>query len=172
MTAQRRLPTEADLEALVRVLNKHHVEYAVIGGTAMMFHGFARATKDVDLLLPLSPQNNARLRAALAELPFNKQALEQLEVASLDKGFSTAVEGEIVIDLLFVANSLTFEDLRQYLEKKRFGEYEVTTFNIEGLIKTKETNRDSDKSDVGKLRRLRIALLDEQRQTRKRKPRK
>lgn len=170
MTEQRRLPTDADLEELIRVLNKHHVEYAVIGGTAMMFHGFPRATKDVDLLLPLSPRNNARLRAALAELPFNKRALEQLEAASLDKGFFSAVEGEIVIDLLFVANSFTFEDLRQYLEKKQFADYQVTTFNIEGLIKTKETNRDSDKSDVRKLRRLRIALLDEQRRSQKRKP--
>ena len=117
-----------------------------------------RATKDIDLLLPRDQGNNARLRAALAALAFNKNALDALDSASLEEGFLTAVEGEVVIDLLFVANKHTFEDLRKYLKRKRYGDDRVTTYNIDGLIKTKETRREADKLDVAKLRRLRIAL--------------
>ena len=78
MTTERRLPTPDDLGALVKALNDHGVEYAVIGGTAMMFHGFPRATKDIDLLLPLSRSSNRKLRTALMELAFNQEALQGL----------------------------------------------------------------------------------------------
>lgn len=158
MTTERRLPTAHDLAALAKALNEHGVEYAVIGGTAMMFHGFPRATKDIDLLLPLNHENNRKLRAALLSLPFNQAALRHLELESLDQGYSTAVEGEIAIDILFVANDLEFDAFRQHLDRHDFNGYKVSTLNLDGLIKSKETTRDSDKLDVAKLRRLRMAL--------------
>ena len=158
MTVRRRMPARLDLEALAGVLHRHQVEYAVIGGTAMMFHGFPRATKDIDLLLPLSHENNKKLRAALADLPFNQEALKKLDIESLDKGFSTAIEGDIAIDILFVANDMTFEQFREHLERRDFNGCEITTLDLDGLIKSKETTRDTDKIDVAKLRRLRIAL--------------
>lgn len=158
MTVQRRMPGRSDLEELARALDRHQVEYAVIGGTAMMFHGFPRATKDIDLLLPLSHENNKKLRAALEELPFNQEALKKLDIESLDKGFSTAVEGDIAIDILFVANDITFEWFREHLERRDFNGHDVSTLDLDGLIKSKETTRDMDKIDVAKLRRLRIAL--------------
>ena len=158
MTTRRRMPARLDLEALAGALHRHQVEYAVIGGTAMMFHGFPRATKDIDLLLPLSHENNKKLHAALAELPFNQEALKELEIENLDKGFSTAVEGDIAIDILFVANDMTFEQLREHLERRDFNGCEITTLDLDGLIKSKETTRDTDKIDVAKLRRLRTAL--------------
>jgi hypothetical protein len=158
LTTERRLPTPDDLGALVKALNDHGVEYAVIGGTAMMFHGFPRATKDIDLLLPLSRGNNRKLRAALMELPFNQQALQGLAIENLDKGYSTAVEGDIAIDILFVANDLKFSAFRKFLEHHDFNGFMVSTLSLDGLIKSKETTRDSDKLDVAKLRRLRMAL--------------
>jgi len=158
MTTERRLPTANDLGELARALNEHGVEYAVIGGTAMMFHGFPRATRDIDLLLPLSRENNKKLQAALGALPFNQEALKQLEPESLDKGYSTAVEGELAIDILFVANDLKFDAFRQFLERHDFNGCKVSTLSLDGLIKSKETTRDSDKLDVAKLRRLRMAL--------------
>ncbi len=107
---------------------------------------------------PLNHENNTKLRAALADLPFNQEALKELEITSLDKGFSTAVEGDISIDILFVANDMTFERFREHLERRDFNGYEVSTLSLDGLIKSKETTRDTDKIDVAKLRRLRMAL--------------
>lgn len=158
MTNRRRLPTSNDLGELAKALNEHDVEYAVIGGTAMMFHGFPRATKDIDLLLPLSHANNRRLRAALKTLPFNQEALKDLEIESLDKGYSTAIEGDIAIDILFVANDMKFDAFRQYLERHDFKSCKVSTLSLDGLIKSKDTQRASDQLDVTKLRRLRVAL--------------
>jgi hypothetical protein len=57
-----------DAAAILRVLAKHHVEYVVIGGLAVQAHGHPRTTQDLDLIPEPTPENRARLLAALAEL--------------------------------------------------------------------------------------------------------
>ena len=47
------------LKRLLRSLNAAGVEYIVIGGHAVGFHGYPRATKDLDLLY-LQTEDNAR----------------------------------------------------------------------------------------------------------------
>lgn len=51
MTAGRQ-PNHSDLLRLAQALAAFEVEYVVIGGAAMALHGFARMTKDIDLLPP------------------------------------------------------------------------------------------------------------------------
>ena len=64
---RRRPPESADLLRLAAELARHKVEYAILGGAAMALHGFPRMTKDIDLIVPRSPRNNARLLKALEE---------------------------------------------------------------------------------------------------------
>ena len=53
---------------LFRALQKHHVQYVVVGGLAMVLHGYARATVDVDLVLALDNNNLSRFLEAAQEL--------------------------------------------------------------------------------------------------------
>jgi hypothetical protein len=53
-----------DDAALVAVLVEHGVPYVVIGGWAVITHGFVRYTRDIDVLIP--DTTDARRRAALA----------------------------------------------------------------------------------------------------------
>jgi len=55
-------------EPLLAVLAAHGVEYIVVGGYAVAAHGFARATKDVDICPDPGEENLARLGEALVEL--------------------------------------------------------------------------------------------------------
>jgi hypothetical protein len=50
-------------------LNAHRVRHLVAGGVAANLHGSVRATKDVDVLVPVDRANMERLLDALAELP-------------------------------------------------------------------------------------------------------
>ena len=52
---------------LFRDLERHDVEYILIGGLAVVLHGFPRFTEDVDLLLRPTPDNVERLKRALTE---------------------------------------------------------------------------------------------------------
>ena len=159
MTASRQ-PNQSDLLSLAQALAAFDVEYVVIGGAAMALHGFARMTKDIDLLLPVDPNNNSRLLRALASMPQNTEALAQLRPEWMDKGHSTALEGEIYIDLLYVAASRSFDELRQHIQTVVLNGIPVVTLDVDGMLQTKRTVRESDIPDRLKLERLKNALRD------------
>lgn len=56
-----------DAQEFLRLLAKHDVRYLLIGGHAVIYHGYARLTGDVDFLYDCSRENAARLWAALVE---------------------------------------------------------------------------------------------------------
>jgi hypothetical protein len=58
-----------DAAAMVRLLAEQRVEFVVIGGLAMIAHGSAYVTKDLDVCYRRTPANIASLAAALA--PYN-----------------------------------------------------------------------------------------------------
>lgn len=45
------------LKSIVVALNTARVDYLIVGGLAVNAHGFVRLTKDVDLVIGLSPEN-------------------------------------------------------------------------------------------------------------------
>lgn len=61
---------------LLRTLVAHDVEFIVIGGFALAFHGAPRATKDVDVVPAPRRENLTRLWEALAELEARPGELE------------------------------------------------------------------------------------------------
>lgn len=64
------MPDQAgpDLLRLVEVLDRHGVEYLVVGGVAARAHGARRLTHDLDCLVRRAKENLERLAHALAEL--------------------------------------------------------------------------------------------------------
>jgi hypothetical protein len=62
-------PLELDVERLLDTLNRHRVEYIVVGGTALVIYGSVdRVTYDVDLVPANTTANLRRLGAALRDL--------------------------------------------------------------------------------------------------------
>jgi hypothetical protein len=59
---------ELDIRGILEELNRAGVEFLVIGGVAVGFHGYVRATKDIDIVPAPDPENLAKLAAALATL--------------------------------------------------------------------------------------------------------
>lgn len=60
--------TRFDPEALLDVLQRHDVQYVLIGGLAAALRGSAAPTFDVDITPDIDATNLARLSAALTEL--------------------------------------------------------------------------------------------------------
>lgn len=53
---------------LLASLNRHEVEYVLVGGLALACHDLVRATQDMDLFIRPTPQNVERLRSAFREI--------------------------------------------------------------------------------------------------------
>jgi len=61
----------ADFKEFLRLLNAHKVEYLLIGGYAVGYHGYPRATADMDIWVAVHPVNAERIVAALKEFGFD-----------------------------------------------------------------------------------------------------
>jgi len=59
-----------DFKEFLRLLNSHRVEYLLIGGYAVAYHGYPRPTGDMDIWIAVSSQNATRVTAALVEFGF------------------------------------------------------------------------------------------------------
>lgn len=66
--ATTRLPP--DFQEFLKLLNAQHVEYLVIGGYAVAYHGYPRATADLDIWIAMHPRNAAKLVKILNEFGF------------------------------------------------------------------------------------------------------
>lgn len=59
---------ENQFENFIKVLesfNREGVEYVLIGGVAMVWHGMERLTRDIDVFVKIAPENIGKLRKAL-----------------------------------------------------------------------------------------------------------
>jgi len=61
---------QSDLSEFVALLNSQGVEYLVVGGHAVAFHGYPRYTGDIDFLLRRSRENAARVIHVLETFGF------------------------------------------------------------------------------------------------------
>jgi hypothetical protein len=57
-----------DPARIVQVLDRHHVEYVVVGGFGSQLHGADRETYDIDFVPSTARDNEDRLAEALSEL--------------------------------------------------------------------------------------------------------
>ena len=68
--------------ALIAHLRRHGVPHVVIGGWAVIAHGYVRATEDIDVLIPDTPQMRRAATAALHEV--NARSLDGRALAEDD----------------------------------------------------------------------------------------
>lgn len=64
-----------DFREFLRLLHKHEVEYLVIGAYAVGYHGYPRATPDLDIWIARNAENAERIVAALREFGFDMPEL-------------------------------------------------------------------------------------------------
>jgi predicted nucleotidyltransferase len=61
----------ADFKEFLRLLNEHHVEYLLIGGYVVAYHGYPRPTGDMDVWVAIHARNAERIVAALKAFGFD-----------------------------------------------------------------------------------------------------
>lgn len=149
-----RAPELEDLLTLCKALNAEHARYVLIGGFAVILHGFVRATKDIDLLVDASVENVQRLKRAMRVLP--DDAISLIADDEVEKYQVVRIADEIVVDLLKDACGVDYARASANgIEIITVNEVPIPVARKELLIETKQTVRPSDAADVQFLR-LRI----------------
>lgn len=142
---ESRTPLVSDLVIVCRSLNEQGAKYLVVGGFAVIQHGFFRTTGDIDILLDPSPENQAKAKKALEILP--DKAVRELANDDLRDYVVVRVCDEVVVDLMMMACGVSYEE----------AEPEIQFFTIDGvpipfaspklLLRTKQTHREKDAED-------------------------
>lgn len=162
----------ADLLAFLRALGKHHVRYLLVGGEAVIHHGYPRLTGDIDLFYDRSASNAERLYDALADfwggdVPVVASANELLEPDIVIQ-FGRPPNR---IDLIGTLGSLDFASAwrRRVVEKIRVRPRSISLpiISLEDLIAVKrEAGRNKDLDDVEHL----LAIAKKKKRTKRRPP--
>lgn len=141
-------------EKLLADLSEASVDYILVGGLAVAFCGYVRATEDVDLLIRVDEENLQRLLNVLAD--FGEGAATELRVEdfTLEEGAIRVVE-EFPLDIFTLMSGYRYEDLKSMTETRRVNDHTVRHLNVEGLLMLKEESlRSKDQTDVQALRRI------------------
>jgi len=70
------LTLPADFREFLKLLNSQRVEYLLVGGYAVGFYGYPRATADMDIWVALDGNNAKRLVAVLQQFGFDVPELQ------------------------------------------------------------------------------------------------
>ena len=93
-------PEESGLLAILATLAAHEVEFLLVGGLAVGYHGYPRATKDIDIVPAPDAANIDRLWAVLVELDPEMLAVGQLRGEEMPVQLSAeALRGGVNWDL-------------------------------------------------------------------------
>ena len=141
-----------DLVDLCRSLNAVGARYVVIGGYAVILYGFARGTKDIDLLVDTSIDNIQKIKKALASLPDN--AIAEMQDDEVGKYSVVRIADEFVIDLMSKACGIDFQHAIQDAENIEVDNVMIPVASKQTLIKTKQTIRPHDRTDINFLNLL------------------
>jgi predicted nucleotidyltransferase len=141
---------QKEIVRVCKALNSEGVKYVVVGGCAVILHGYYRTTHDIDLLVDSSIENIKRLKKAFQEL-FKSDEISEIRDVDIDQyaviRFAPESE-EIVIDLIGKIGKVNFEAAIKDIEEVELEGVKIPVCGLSTLIETKKGIRPKDKEDL------------------------
>jgi predicted nucleotidyltransferase len=137
----------------LRLLNSHGVEYLVIGGYAVGYHGYVRATGDLDIFVRMSPANASSLVKVFGDFGFTTPELR--ESLFLQEGKIVRIGlPPVRIEVLNCISGIRFEDAYPNRIEELIDGIRMPFIDLESLLKNKAASgRLKDLADIEGLRK-------------------
>ena len=157
------------IERVLVALEEAGVRYLLVGGVAVVLHGYLRTTADLDLILALDEDNVARAGEALGGLGYRPRAPVDLAGLADPEQRRAWIEakGLTVLSLwspeqpaleldLFVEEPLDFESAHGRAVRTDLGPCEASVVSLDDLLSLKRrAGRPRDLEDIEALEALR-----------------
>ena len=140
-----------DFADCIAVLNAHGVEFILVGGFAVGWHGVVRATGDIDFLYEQTPKNVKRLCNALEEFGAPAHLIDADFL--LSRNAVTQIGNEpFRIDLLSSISGVSFEKVRAGAVETSIAGQRMLIIGLEELrVNKRATGRVKDREDLRRL---------------------
>ena len=141
----------SDYKEFLRLLRAHGVEYLLIGGWAVGYYGYPRATYDLDVWIATSPANAARVVKALADFGFDVPGLSSDLFLQPDKIVRMGVEPKR-IELMTSISGVQFDECYRERLETTMNEVPVSLISLRDLkINKRASGRLKDLADLEQL---------------------
>jgi len=98
-----------DFKDFLRLLNSHGVEYLVVGGYAVGYHGYPRATGDMDIWIAVNEANAAKAAKTLRDFGMSERDVTKDLFTAKDKVVRMGVP-PVRIEVITTASGVDFDD--------------------------------------------------------------
>src|SRR5215210_4436667 len=119
-----------DFREFLRLLNSHGVRYLLVGGYAVGYYGYPRATADMDVWVETGAENVSKVLAALAEFGFTGV---EPELFAKDEQVVRMGVPPLRIELLTGVSGVEFEDCYAARTVATLDNVEVSLIGLEEL---------------------------------------
>lgn len=142
------MEAQKDFKELLKLFNKHKVEYVIVGAYALAFHGCPRYTGDLDILVKPDLSNAKNILEALKEFGFGSLNLTVEDFSSEKKVVQLGVP-PIRIDILTSLTNVTWKQISSNRVKGKYGNISVNFIGKDELIANKKAlGRHKDLADI------------------------
>jgi len=139
---------QKDFKELLELFNAHKVEYLIVGGYALAFHGAPRFTGDIDLFVKPEPENAKHILAALEEFGFGSMNLSEADFISQGNVVQLGVP-PVRVDIMTSLTGVSWQEAQAGKVVGNYGDILVCFIGKEGFIANKRAlGRKRDLADL------------------------
>ncbi|HNY77260.1 MAG: hypothetical protein RBS72_02640 [Sedimentisphaerales bacterium] len=138
----------SDFKELLASFNRHKIEFIVVGGHALAFHGAPHLTGDIDLFIRPTRENAEGILASLGELGFESLTVSADDFTRLGNVIQLGVPPTRV-DLITSLTGVSWHKADADKVPGRYGDIPVHFISRDDLIANKKaTGRLKDAADL------------------------
>ncbi len=142
-----------DFRDFIRALNKHEVEYILVGGYAVILHKYRRTTGDMDIWVNTTEANFEKLMKAFIEFGLPTTTFSKADFLQNDtlEVFTFGVP-PVCIDIMKIVKGCSFDDSFSKAETHIENDLPIRCISCNDLVIAKRTaGRHKDLDDIDKL---------------------
>lgn len=141
-----------DFRDFLRLLNSKKVKYLLIGGYAVGYYGYPRATADIDIWIAVSEDNAKKITEVIKE--FGMKTPELSDSIFLESGKIIRMGyPPIRIEVFTEISGVKFEECFPRRTETKIDGIKVKLISLKDLVKNKKaTGRHKDLNDLENLR--------------------
>lgn len=141
-----------DFRDFLKALNRQNVEYILVGGMAVILHGYVRTTGDMDVWVNRTKENYQKIAKAFFD--FGMPVFDMTEENFLGEHYDVWSFGvsPVKIELMTAVKGLNFEDAYKVSQLYTEDEITIRFLHLNSLIEAKKASgRYKDLDDLDQL---------------------
>jgi predicted nucleotidyltransferase len=157
---------EQDFEDFVKLLNKHAVDYMVVGGYALALHGKPRHTGDLDIWVAVSEENATKLLKVVNEFGMASLGFEKEDF--LKPGYISQIgRPPLRIDILNSIDGVSFKEAVSDMRQMQLEEdLTINYIGLNDFLTNKQASgRKQDLADIKEIKKLQTAKQTQKKQS-------